>query len=122
MHGQPGPHIRVIKTETLSELVPVISAPNQLRDLPGKKEEQAKRVEEIVEEPDHQATRSLPETSTRCRNNTSVAPYFLARVTFHNGVGAIFSAGRFSKTKNPDPSSIPASSVLSSKSWVNSPP
>src|SRR5438067_10500479 len=107
VRSESGPRFCVITAEALSQLVPVISAPDQLRDLPRKKEEQTDWVEKIVEEANH---------AERCRNNTSVAPYFFARLTFHKADGGIFSAGRFSRTKNPDPSSIPASSVLSSKS------
>src|SRR5438067_2634635 len=116
VRSESGPRFCVITAEALSQLVPVISAPDQLRDLPRKKEEQTERIKKIVEKSDHERTRASAATPVRCRNNTSVAPYFFARVTSQNADGGIFSAGRFSRTKNPDPSSIPASSVLSSKS------
>src|SRR5438045_9449387 len=118
MRGEPGPHVRIIKAEALSKLVLVIPAPDELRDLPGKKEEEAERVKQIVEKPDHKGER----TWARCRNKTSVAPYFFARLTTHNPVAGIFSAGRFSRTNTPDGSSIPANWQPWCKRSVNSPP
>ena len=63
-----------VTRKALSELVAVISAPDEFRDLPWKKEEQSKRIEKIVKEPDHEHERAWLAISARCRNKTSVAP------------------------------------------------
>jgi len=63
MGGQPSAHFAVVGSKTLPQFVPIISAPEELRDLAGKKKEQADRVKKIVEKTDH-----------RVRNSTSVAP------------------------------------------------
>ena len=52
-------HLAIINAEALSKFVPVISAPQQLRDLSRKKKQQPERIEKIVEEPDHSACAHL---------------------------------------------------------------
>jgi hypothetical protein len=65
VRAETRPHFAIIKTEALPELVPVISAPEQLGNLARKKEEQPNRVEKIIEEPDH---------SMRARFDRNAAP------------------------------------------------
>src|SRR5205807_9576404 len=56
MRGKPRAHIAIINTEALSELMPVISAPQKFRNLAGQKKQKPERIENIVEEPNHQST------------------------------------------------------------------
>src|SRR5438270_13946656 len=122
MPGKARAHFSIVTPKALSEFVPVIPAPDQFRELAGKKKEQADRIEKVVEESDHQRARVSAATAARCRNKTSVAPYRRARTISHNGTAGIFSDGRFSRTKIPVGSSISASPLLSSNRWVNWPP
>src|SRR5207237_2568469 len=118
MPGKALAYFSIVTAKALSEFVPVIPAPDQFRELAGKKKEQADRIEKVVEESDHRRTRVSAAMEARCRNKTSVAPYRRARTISHNGAAGIFSDGRFSRTKIPVGSSISASSLLSSNSSV----
>jgi len=74
MRGEARADVGPVNAKALSQFVPVISAPKQLRDLARKKEEQADRIKKIVEEPDHQLVPVSPAAPFACRNKTSVAP------------------------------------------------
>ena len=63
-HGmQPGhavvrqlcPRLLIIEAEALPEFVPVVAAPQHLRDVGREKEEERQREKQIVDEPDHSA-------------------------------------------------------------------
>src|ERR1700686_2816823 len=55
MRSEPRFHITVVKTEALSEFMPVISPPQQLRNLSRQKKQETERIKKIVEELDHSA-------------------------------------------------------------------
>src|SRR4029077_11478157 len=92
----------------------IISAPRHFHQISREEKQQPDRKQNVIEKKNHEA---------RCRNNTSVAPYFFARVMRQRADSGVFSEGAFSRTNVPSAFVISASPSLPSNNSVkDSPP
>ena len=77
LRGEPRAKIDIVNAEALSELVPVIAAPEHFHQIPREKKQQTDWPKQIVDESNHfviMAVRRSEDEEARRKNKTSVAP------------------------------------------------
>src|ERR1700681_1709456 len=75
LRGEPRAKIDIVNSEPLSELMPVIAAPEHLHQIARQEKQQAERPKQIVKKTNHFPAGVIRRTDGACRKNkTSVAP------------------------------------------------